>query len=175
MHAAVPEAGALHTPLIGNSTRVAFRIPGAEFPIPLTDMGTGIQHLVMMAVIFETTGANTPVSVEEPDTHLHPGAQRFLLEAFKRDSRQVFLTTHSPVFAVPDESTSVHRVTRENNRTRADRVIAAPDRARLLEMLGTRYSDVLLSDAVLFVEGESDRLILLEWARACAASCRSRQ
>ena len=172
---AVPDVGRLHTPMSGNSTQIGFRRPGLADPIPLHDMGTGVQQLLMMAVLLETTGSDTPLCIEEPELNLHPGAQRFLLERLQTDKgRQVFMSTHSPVFLNAGPTGAVYRIEIHDNRSQARRIENSGDLARALAAIGARNSDVLLSDAVLFVEGESDRVVLSIWARLLGHSLESR-
>jgi putative ATP-dependent endonuclease of OLD family len=127
-------------------------------------MGTGVQHMIMMGLILATTQQDTPIFFEEPEANLHLGSQRYLLDRLSRDGRQVFLTSHSPVFAAPAVDAAVYRIYNIENQTRVARVVDAADRSAALQSIGARNSDVLLSDAVIFVEGTSDRAILTRWA-----------
>lgn len=162
---ALPEAMQLHTPIVRTQTRVAFRLPGVADPIPLSDMGTGVQHLVMIALILATTEQNA-LFIEEPEASLHPGAQRFLLDQLQQDGRQVFMTTHSPVFLSPGSDGVIFRIDSSSNNTSASRVRDPAGLANALQSIGARNSDMLLSDAVLFVEGDSDKSILFAWSDA---------
>src|SRR6266702_7711358 len=70
--------------------------------------------------------------------------------------QQVFITTHSSVFINLTRPYSLYQVTYSEGVTAIKRCDAASLEA-VLEDIGVRNSDVLLSDAVLFVEGTSDR------------------
>ena len=49
---ALPDIGTLRTPLRDNNrTNIVFRQPGKSFSIPLTDMGGGIEQLLMIATV----------------------------------------------------------------------------------------------------------------------------
>jgi len=119
----------------------------------------------MVATALATVQESATLFLEEPELHLHSGAQRYLIERLRSEPRQVFITTHSPVFINVRPPRSLYRVRMENARTIIDRIADTNDFAELMEDIGARNSDVLLSDAVLFVEGPSDREIVHVWAR----------
>jgi hypothetical protein len=172
--AALPDAGQLHTPMEGIQTRVGFRQSDIASPIPLVDMGTGVQHIVMVGLILATTNKESALFIEEPEANLHPGAQRYLLDRLQRDGRQVFVTTHSPIFLSPGVESAVYRVTSHANSTTAQKLNDAASLGSALEEIGARNGDLLLSDAVLFVEGASDKSILSAWAANVGCSFESR-
>jgi hypothetical protein len=102
--------------------------------------------------------------IEEPETNLHPAAQRALLgllQAWAADM-QVIVATHSPVML--DWSPGGDRlwlVTRDQETSRVDPVDEDPLPA--LRSLGVRLSDVLSADRILVVEGPSDEEVLATW------------
>lgn len=170
MNAALPDIGALHAPLTpGNSyTNVAFRSSQGTL-IPLHDMGGGIEQLLMVATVLLTTDNESTLFVEEPENHLHAGAQRLLLEKLTSGERQVFITTHSPTFVNLWRPHSLYQVTYTRGRTTIER---RDDSGldTILEDIGARNSDVLLSDAVLFVEGPGDKHVMEAWSETLGAS-----
>ncbi len=167
---AIPDAGLLQTPMTDTLTRPGVRLPGIAAPVPLVDMGTGVQHIVMLGYLLIATRQDRAVFIEEPETNIHPGAQRFLLEQLKKDGRQFFLTSHSPVFVSPDNGRAVFKVESVGNSATAHLVSNRADLESTLNTLGVRNSDILFSDAVLFVEGKSDRDILKVWAETLGVS-----
>ncbi len=169
----MPEVGTLHPGLVANA---AEGVPGSQsveitfetadrYDVRLREMGGGVEQLLMVATTLATAEKSATLFLEEPELHLHLGAQRYLIERLRSDSRQVFITTHSSVFVNLRPPRSLYRVRMENARTIVDRIAGANDFAELMEDIGARNSDVLLSDAVLFVEGPSDREIIENWAR----------
>jgi len=99
VHGALPDVGRLQPPLINNNlTHVVFRVPQGRYNIPLTDMGGGIEQLLMVATVLLTTNTENTIFVEEPESHLHAGAQRYLIEKLYDGERQVFIATHSSTF-----------------------------------------------------------------------------
>ena len=156
VRAAIPGLGDLQTPLIEAETEVGFLSRDGSSLLKLQDMGGGVEELLMVATTLATTTYEDSLFIEEPENHLHPGAQRFLLERVSGSPRQVFLTTHSPVFVNAGLAKSVYRVEISDGRTRVARVADLDGLASALGAIGVRNSDVLMSEAVVFVEGPSD-------------------
>lgn len=166
VQAAIPDVGKLVTPLRQSATYVGFR-QGSRI-IRSKDMGTGVEELLMVAAILETV-PNPNLFLEEPEGHLHPGAQRYLMDLVRERANLALITTHSPVLLSPSVDSQVYRVTLDKRRTS---VRTAPDAAGMDEVLseiGSRNSDLLLSDAVVFVEGPSDVAVLRALAGAIEA------
>lgn len=165
VHGALPDIGTLQTPLVsGSHTEVAFRSPVSDYRIRLNEMGGGIEQLLMAATVLLTRGPQSTLFLEEPESHLHTGAQRFLIEELRKEERQVFITTHSPTFINVSGSRSLYQVTYAQGRTSIAQAKDADSLDEVLEDIGARNSDMLLSDAVLFVEGPSDERALSIWS-----------
>lgn len=173
---ALPDIGTLRTPLLTNSsqTNVVFRPTGKSFSIPLTGMGGGVEQLLMIAtVLLMPQTQKSTLFLEEPESHLHAGAQRYLIERLYNGEGQVFISTHSPTFVNLNRPHSLYQVQNHQGRT----TITPRDSQTLdvvLEDIGARNSDVLLSDAVLFVEGISDRDVLLTFSETLKKSLAER-
>jgi len=118
IHSALPEIGQLQTPIPigGTNTGVAFKT-SEKYDVRLHEMGGGIEQLLMVATVLLTTTADHPLFLEEPESHLHAGAQRFLLEKLYDGERQVFITTHSPVFINLARPFSIYQVNYAKGRT----------------------------------------------------------
>lgn len=162
VQAALPDVGRLQTPLFGAQTEIHFKAPEG-YMARLHDMGGGIEQLLMIATVLLTKSDVHTLCVEEPESHLHAGAQRFLMERLYQGDRQVFVTTHSPTLVNSPRPKSIYQVQYEKNRTRISRLGDADSLSDLLADIGSRNSDVLLSDAVLFVEGSGDRRAFMVW------------
>lgn len=136
----------------------------AEYEVSLSHKGTGIQRLFMVSY-FQYLAEHTVndeesyiFAIEEPETFLHPGAQRTLLESLKKiaEHHQVIITTHSPVFAseVNNKNIIVAQKTHtESIYNQGDNISAE----LLAEELGVRANDnILNSKLLIFVEGSND-------------------
>ncbi len=130
----------------------------------LKDLGTGVEQLLMTIVVGLTESAPVTLVIEEPETNLHPAAQRALLGLLQdwAADRLIVAATHSAVML--DWSPGGDRlwhVTREQGTSRVAQVDADP--LPLLNSLGVRLSDVLSADRVLVLEGPSDQDVLAVW------------
>ncbi|GAA4232533.1 hypothetical protein GCM10022254_32660 [Actinomadura meridiana] len=168
----VPGIGQLMTPINGNNFEVLSKFEYRrgdpdrlvqDFYLNLKDLGTGVEQLLMTLVVGLTQDARV-VLIEEPETGLHPAAQRALLAQLRQWSRnRLFVaSTHSP--AMLDWSGSgarVFSVSRSGYRSTISEVTT--ERVSLLKDLGVRLSDVLSADRILIVEGPSEQAVLDIW------------
>ena len=161
----VPDVGRLETPTQAAETSVAFADPHVPGYRPnIKNLGTGVEQLLMTIIVGVTQPATSIVVIEEPETNLHPGAQRALLTKLREwaSDRLLVLSTHSPVLLdrAPVAS-SVYLVERAQGTSTVRPLKNEPSDA--LTALGVRLSDVLSADRLLIVEGEPDREILTGW------------
>jgi AAA15 family ATPase/GTPase len=120
--------------------------------------GDGVKSLAALGLLKDKevfSGASV-VAIEEPESHLHPGAMHSLREVLDTlaAKNQVVLTTHCPLFV---DRTSVGR------NILIDRSKAKPARdiASIRSLLGVRASDNLVNAShVLVVEGDEDVIAL---------------
>jgi ABC-type cobalamin/Fe3+-siderophores transport system ATPase subunit len=167
---ALPDVGVLQAPLIARNTEVSFRADDGGYLVRLHNMGGGIEQLLMVATVLLTTNDESTIFLEEPESHLHAGAQRFLLEKLYEGNRQVFISTHSPTFINTSRQMSMYQIKKIGGRTAINRLTDNDSLSEVLEDIGIRNSDVLLSDAVLFVEGPSDQRVFEVWSEKLALS-----
>ena len=132
------------------------------YEVNLANKGTGIQRLFMVSYfqylaeqISENENSYIFV-IEEPETFLHPGAQRTLLDSLKRisDIHQVIITTHSPVFASEIDNKNIIVAKKHNGESKYEQgdSISAD---LLVNELGVRASDNIVNSKLL-VEGSND-------------------
>lgn len=148
-----------------NQTITVFKDKKWKIEIDLHDMGSGIEQLLMIACVLISRSKGSLVLIENPEHHLHPGAQRTLLQ-FIRDNlknNQILITTHSPIF-LSQKDLSIHIITKREEGTKI-RKAELEGLSKALAELGSRNSDLLLADFVLFLEGPSDEKIIKSWAK----------
>jgi hypothetical protein len=158
---------------------------GGERQRPIHHLGDGLGQVVIQTwPLFQFRSEHLLLFVEEPETHLHPGFQRLLIDAFLSEpctspgSRQVFVTTHSNVFMdmiLDSERVRLFHVAKPAPRDAEDEydakvaIRAEPAGSlRLLRELGATNSSVLLVNCTVWVEGRSDRLYLRHYLELLA-------
>ena len=145
--------------------------------IPLSASGSGLKtillvlcHLFIVPAISAKCAADYIFLFEELENNLHPDMQRRLLNLINRFSQEtgclIFMTTHSSVcidmFHKEDDVQFLH-VTQHGNVSSVESVSSSSSRYRLLDDLGVRASDLLQANAVIWVEGPSDRTYINHW------------
>lgn len=131
-----------------------------DLAIPLNECGTGVaQVLAILYVVIAFPSAL--LVIDEPNSFLHPGATRRLLNVLRRYNRhQYILSTHSAevISAVQPDKLLLLRWDEEDGETKVF-TNSSKDiehiRASLTE-LGVGLSDVFGFDVVAFVEGPTE-------------------
>ncbi|MFC7137992.1 ATP-dependent endonuclease [Halobaculum litoreum] len=109
--------------------------------------------------------------IEEPELHLHPGAERKILDLVEKvidrspHGLQALISTHSNVFVHHLNVDSIYRVER-SDQTRISPTSSAEIGADLRD-LGYEYAGMFQSEAVVIVEGLTDRVALRTIGRRC--------
>jgi hypothetical protein len=135
--------------------------------LPLDSLGTGIHQVIMLAA-FCTVYDQRIICLEEPELHLHPLLQRRLFEFLDQNTEnQYFVATHSAAF-IDMPKASIFRVWQDAGATRIRRAVSKQQRFEICSDLGHRASDLLQSNAIVWVEGPSDRIYLNHWINAVA-------
>lgn len=160
----VPGVGNLMTPVRDNTCSVVFEdvwIPGHHHN--LKDLGTGVEQLLMTLVVGLTQTATT-VILEEPETGLHPGAQRALLDLIQEWSKdRLFIaSTHSATMLDwHSPTTSILAVTRTGPESSVE--LVTTNRMAVFHELDVRLSDLLSAERILILEGPTDKAIFEAW------------
>lgn len=115
------------------------------------------------------------VAIEEPEIYQHPvrarSFARTLLELSSQPNVQVLIATHSPYFIQPDRFDALHRFTYVNGETSIATTSVASVAATsglsqqsvqkaIVSHVPTEFSEGFFADAVVLVEGQTDRIVL---------------
>jgi len=132
-----------------------------DLAIPLAQSGTGIGQV--LAILYVALAADVPrtIVIDEPQSFLHPGAARKLLQVLSGFKQHQFIvTTHSPIALTtvrPDRLFLLRKRGAETEVEQLDAGAASSMQETLLEV-GARLSDVFGADQVLWVEGRTEEL-----------------
>jgi len=142
-----------------NAVSLTLTRRGSDTSIPLSYWGTGVEQVLAIAAFVLTAPAGSMLLLDEPHSYLHPAAECEVVEFLKEHSEHRYvISTHSATLinAVPADQIVVLN---SNKIAREDRT-QSHCAAEVLYSLGYRNSDLLFSDRLVFVEGESDQEIL---------------
>jgi len=140
-----------------------------DLAMPLAACGTGLGQVLAMLYVVLTAQQPRIFVIDEPQSFLHPGAVRKLIEILKTyPQHQFIITTHSPTALLAAEPGTLLRLRAEDGQTLIDRldVAQARDLRLVLADVGARLSDVFGADNILWVEGPTEELCFPKIAAA---------
>lgn len=160
----LPEVQAMSIPPSGGGVEIRVWNSGYDqkrddLAIPLDQCGTGIGQVLAILFVVVTASSGRVLVIDEPNSFLHPGASRVLIEVLRRfTDHQFVITTHSPdliAAAQPDKLLVVRWLNDASNVDVYDGEAVAGVKAAFDE-LGVRLSDIFGFDAVIWVEGKTE-------------------
>jgi putative ATP-dependent endonuclease of the OLD family len=145
--------------------------------IPLNSTGSGIktvlQVLANLLIVPKMQGMDLGATVfafEELENNLHPATLRRLFRFLKDFADQngctFFITTHSPIVIdmfSGDASAQIIHVKHDGRAATVESFSGIQSGHNLLEDLGVLASDLLQTNAVIWVEGPSDAIYFQRW------------
>lgn len=162
---------------LGNGDWEVFLAVGDGNLVPLSASGSGLRTVLLVLAQLHLTPAIEGRSLgeyllafEELENNLHPALQRRLMTYLRsivvENDLTAFLTTHSQAVIdqfSSDDLAAITHITSEDGVAVARLVTGYTDHSAVLDDLDVRASDLLQSNAVLWVEGPSDRIYLNRW------------
>jgi predicted ATPase len=141
----------------------------SDLAIRLKDCGTGVSQVLAILYVAMMREGHVIV-IDEPNSFLHPGAARKLIEILRRyDSNQYVISTHAPDLIAAIDPDVIHLVSWDGEQsivTQMDKSDVT-DRMRMLDDLGVKLSDVFGADRIIWVEGETEERCFPLIAKSC--------
>lgn len=129
-----------------------------DLTAPLAECGTGVGQVLAILYIALTSDVGQIIIIDEPNSFLHPGAARKLINILKQYPQQYIIATHSPEVIVASEPRTLNLITWRDEESVVEnlQVDQVADIRRALLDVGAKLSDVFGADAVLWVEGPTE-------------------
>lgn len=130
-----------------------------DLAIPLNKSGTGVGQIIALLYVVINSEKNRTIIIDEPQTFLHPGAIRKLLQVLDRyQKHQYIFATHSPTVVNSANNSSILLLEKKDFET-SMRKIDKKDMVQIksmLEIIGVSVSDVFGADYIVWVEGPTE-------------------
>lgn len=137
-----------------------------EDKVIVKELGSGLQSILDIAINLSSESQNTLFVIDEPESFLHPSAQRTLATSlFNSSQNHIILISHSTIFS---QETKYENTTicKGHKFFQADQTKSPQRKAINSSLLRTSHgSEMLFSDAVILVEGESDKGVIENFRR----------
>lgn len=152
----VSEAEALDDPLSG----VMVTIRDGDHDVLLADQSDGIRALSALSLLGMSHKTAKIVAVDEPETHLHPTAQRSISRSLRHAGGQRVLVTHAPAVVAEMNPMDVvaFRADRSARQLPIGAGIAAPE--AMVRHWSHDLIEPLTARRIVLVEGVSDKILL---------------
>ncbi len=131
-----------------------------DLAVRLKECGTGVGQVLAILYIAMTRTGNV-IAIDEPNSFLHPGASRKLIEILKiYNKNQYIVATHSADLIAAIQPSILHQVTwdKQSGESKVRMVdhVNLDEMSEILTDLGVRLSDVFGADQVIWVEGPTE-------------------
>ncbi|MEH2148046.1 AAA family ATPase [Nostoc sp.] len=134
-----------------------------DLALSLESCGTGISQVLAILYIVITSLDSRTIIIDEPQSFLHPGATKDLIEILKEfPHHQYFITTHSPAIIAAAEPSNIIQLKYDEKEYKT--VISVIDSQKIQEMysllseIGVQLSDIFGANRILWVEGETEEI-----------------
>lgn len=148
----------ISTPIKENNvTQISLYFEGLEEPIPLSNCGSGYTHVLLLLCVLYTK-KDSVVLFDEPQVYLHPSAEKAIYDLIGEiGEHQYLFTTHSPILINYPLDKNIYHVSKEKGISIFSKL---DEIQKILSDIGVNNSDFALSDRVIFVEGETEEIVI---------------
>ncbi|MFL6210928.1 MAG: AAA family ATPase [Pyrinomonadaceae bacterium] len=133
-----------------------------DLAFSLSECGTGVsQVLAILYVIFTSKTQRKVIVIDEPQSFLHPGAVRKLIDILKQHSEhQYVIATNTPTVIMAANLSTISLVKQVGAQSTVESldVKKTENQSLWLNEVGASLSDVFGLDKVLWVEGKTEEL-----------------
>jgi hypothetical protein len=137
-------------------SEVAYRSAREDLAIDLDECGTGIGQVLALIYVVHTSYSPQIIVIDEPQSFLHPGAARKLIEVLKQyPQHQYIIATHSPTIITAAQPQTIILVTNDGTESHLETLDAkeAEQLRKYFDEIGASFADVYGADQILWVEG----------------------
>src|SRR5919205_1188990 len=132
-----------------------------DLAIPLNESGTGIGQVLAILYVALNSDSQRTIIIDEPQSFLHRGATRKLIEVLKTQQRhehQYIVSTHSPTVISATNPSTITMLQQHEGETTSVILDASEIRQQRLYLaeVGATPADVFGYDNILWVEGETE-------------------
>lgn len=132
-----------------------------DLVVPLLECGTGISQVLAILYVVLTSDVPKTIIIDEPNSFLHPGAARKLIEILKEHKQhQIIISTHSPSTLTASNPKTIHIVKLKDAESFVETVSLndTKNQQLFLAEVGAKLSDVFGADNILWVEGKTEEI-----------------
>lgn len=132
-----------------------------DLVIPLSESGTGIGQVLSILYVVLTADEPKIILIDEPNSFLHPGASRKLIEILKEHPQHQFIiSTHSPSTISAANPKTLHIIQSNNAQATIVPINTKEIKQQQLYLaeIGSKLSDIFGADNILWVEGKTEEI-----------------
>ena len=131
-----------------------------DLVVPLVESGTGIGQVLAILYVVLTSDRPQTIIIDEPQSFLHPGAARKLMEFLKLHptQHQFLIATHSSTIISAANPKTITLATFQDGESALQQLDVDAEKGiqKTLVELGIRLSDLFGADKILWVEGRTE-------------------
>lgn len=147
----------------GNSFTMDYHGMGTRSWSSLLTLKAFILHVKKLSTENETPYFPI-IAIEEPESHLHPNAQKRLYRQINNMPGQKLISTHSPYIAASAELSEIRSVRKENDNIKIGQLdisnLNNDDKRKLRQKVINMRGEIFFSKALVLFEGETEEQAL---------------